>query len=164
MSRARSIPMHARRGWYDTWSRALSAAMFALCIAFTLAILLTLVLVTWYLVSIGFKSIGPSFFTQLPIERGMAGYPGGMLHALVGSGILIGLASLAGIPLGMLAGIYLSEYAPGSFLATPVRFIADVLTGVPSIVVGIVGYELIVVPMGHHSGWAGAAALAFIMI
>jgi phosphate transport system permease protein len=64
----------------------------------------------------------------------------------------------------MLAGIYLAEYSANSVLATPTRFIADVLTGVPSIVVGILGYQLVVVPMGHYSGYAGALALAFIMI
>jgi phosphate transport system permease protein len=66
----------------------------------------------------------------------------------------------------MLAGIYLSEYgqARGVKLAAPVRFLSDVLAGVPSIVVGILGYELVVVPMGHHSGWSGAVALAFIMV
>jgi len=71
-----------------------------------------------------------------------------------------------GIPIGMLAGIYLSEYgqARGVKLAAPVRFLSDVLAGVPSIVVGILGYELVVVPMGHHSGWSGAVALAFIMV
>ncbi len=102
------------------------------------------------------------FFTKLP--TGDVTNPGGMKHAIIGTVILIGLASVVGIPIGMLSGIYLSEYDTGSWLAAPVRFIADVLAGVPSIVVGILGYELLVVPMGHHNGWAGALALAFIMI
>ncbi len=103
-------------------------------------------------------------FTELPIPPGMEGAPGGLKNALVGTGILIALASAVGIPLGMLAGIYLSEYSAGSWLGTPARFIADVLTGVPSIVVGILGYELVVVPMGNFNGYAGACALAFIMM
>ena len=87
-----------------------------------------------------------------------------MANALIGTLILIALASAVGIPIGMLAGIYLAEYSSNSWLGGPVRFISDVLAGVPSIVVGILGYELVVVPMGHYNGYAGAAALAFIMI
>src|SRR5207237_4661664 len=68
------------------------------------------------------------------------------------------------IPLGMLAGVFLAEYGTNSLLTAPVRFTADVLAGVPSIVVGILGYELLVVPLGRFNGWAGALALAFIMI
>ena len=73
----------------------------------------------------------------------MDGAPGGLKNALVGTGILIGLASVVGIPLGMLAGIYLSEYSAGSWLGAPLRFIADVLTGVPSIVVGHLGLRAV---------------------
>src|SRR5437588_8538864 len=94
----------------------------------------------------------------------MDGYPGGLKNGLVGTGILIALASGIGIPVGMLAGIYLSEYSVNSLLATPARFICDVLSGVPSIVVGILGYELVVRPIGHYNGYAGAVALAFIMV
>ena len=78
-----------------------------------------------------------------PLERA---YPGGLRNGIIGTLILIGLASLVGIPVGMLAGVYLAEYSSNSKLAGPVRFIADVLTGVPSIVVGILGYELLVLP------------------
>ncbi len=145
-------------------SRGKSQVMYVVCILFTLVILALLVLVTFYLVSIGAKSLSWAFFTKTPIPNGMPGYPGGMKNGILGTTILIGLASLVGIPLGMLAGIYLAEYNAGSFLATPVRFVADVLSGVPSIVVGILGYELLVVPLGHHNGWSGALALAFIMI
>jgi phosphate transport system permease protein len=145
-------------------ARAQSGLMFAICVVFTAIIIGLLALVTGYLVSIGFKSLHLSLFTQLPIPNGMAGYPGGMLNAVVGTLILIGLASVVGIPIGLLCGIYLSEYGANSWLATPTRFIADVLTGVPSIVVGILGYQLVVVPIGHFNGYAGAMALAFIMI
>jgi phosphate transport system permease protein len=112
----------------------------------------------------GFNYISWDLFTQLPIPPGMDGAPGGLKNSLIGTGILIALASVVGIPLGMLAGIYLSEYSTGTWLGTPVRFVADVLTGVPSIVVGILGYELFVVPMGNFNGYAGACALAFIMV
>lgn len=145
-------------------SRGKSGIMYVVCILFTAIILALLILVTLYLVSIGASSISWSFFTRTPIPLGMPDYPGGMKNGIVGTTILIGLASSVGIPVGMLAGIYLAEYNAGSFLATPTRFIADVLSGVPSIVVGILGYELLVVPLGHHNGWSGALALAFIMV
>ncbi len=138
--------------------------MVGVCIAFTGVILLLLALVLGYLICIGFRSLSWALFSEIPIPHGAAGYPGGMANGLAGTAILIGLASLVGIPVGMLAGVYLAEYSADSWLAGPVRFIADVLTGVPSIVVGILGYELLVVPLGHYNGWAGALALAFIMV
>jgi phosphate transport system permease protein len=140
-----------------------SAFMKLLCILSTLCILAILALVTLYLLVNGAKYLSWDIFTELPIPPGMAGAPGGLKNALVGTGILVALASAIGIPLGVLAGIFLSEYSAGSWLGSPARFIADVLTGVPSIVVGILGYELVVVPMGHFNGYAGAIALAFIM-
>lgn len=135
-----------------------------LCILFAACILVILFLVTAYLLIKGFDHLSWDLFTERPIPPGMEGAPGGLQNALVGSGILIALASAVGIPLGMLAGAYLSEYSVRSWLGAPTRFIADVLTGVPSIVVGILGYELLVVPLGNFNGYAGAAALAFIMI
>jgi len=147
---------------HNTLARYKSNTMYVVCICYTAIILALLVLVTGYLVSIGLKSISWAFFTQVP--SGDVTDPGGMKHAIAGTAFLIGLASLIGIPIGMLCGVYLSEYDTGSWLAAPVRFVSDVLAGVPSIVVGILGYELLVVPLGHYNGWAGAAALAFIMI
>ena len=150
---------------YTQYNRIKSAIMLALCWIFTAAIIGILALVTGYLFSIGYKSVNWAFFSQEPIAYGMTGFPGGMRNGLVGTCILVALASLVGIPIGMLTGIFLSEYGSKSPLSAPVRFICDVLAGVPSIVVGVLGYELVVVPMGHHfSGWAGALALAFIMI
>ena len=147
---------------HNAVDRLKSRIMFGVCVGHTVAILALLGLVTAYLVSIGFKSLSLEFFTQLP--TGEVENPGGMRHAVAGTLILVGLASLVGIPVGMLAGVYLAEYDVGSWIAGPVRFVADVLAGVPSIVVGILGYELLVVPMGHYNGWAGALALAFIMV
>ena len=147
---------------HDRIARVSSGVMYGVCVAFTIGILATLGLITAYLVTIGASSISLEFFTQLPTGRPEA--PGGMKHAVVGTVALVGLASLVGIPLGMLAGVYLAEYDSGSRIAGPVRFIADVLAGVPSIVVGVLGYELLVVPLGHYNGYAGALALAFIMI
>ncbi|MEA2734589.1 MAG: phosphate transport system permease protein, partial [Humisphaera sp.] len=99
-----------------------------------------------------------------PQPYGSARYPGGMLNGLVGTSVLLAVSGVVGIPIGILAGVFLSEYSANSKLAAPVRFVSDVLAGVPSIVVGILGYELLVVPLGGYNGWAGALALAFIMI
>jgi phosphate transport system permease protein len=149
---------------YETYTRTKSRIMLGLCVLFTASIIGVLALVTGYLVSIGYKSIDLDFFTKDPVAIGAEGFPGGMRNGIVGTLILIGLASTVGIPVGMLTGIYLAEYGGGSRMGNAVRFIADVLTGVPSIVVGILGYELLVVPLGRHNGWAGSLALAFIMI
>jgi len=148
---------------YERFTRTTSGVAYGLAIAFTAAIIALLLIVTGYLVYLGGSSMSVALFTQLP--NGYAhGDIGGMKQAIVGTVLLIGMASIAGVPLGVLTGVYLNEYAAGGWLATPVRFLCDVLTGVPSIVVGILGYELLVRPLGHYSGYAGALALAFIMI
>jgi phosphate transport system permease protein len=141
-----------------------SDVMLILCIIFAGLIVALLVLITGYLLSLGVHSINLDFFTKEPIPIGMPGSPGGMKNGIIGTTLLIAMACLVGIPVGMLTGIYLSEYDDNSILNGPVRFISDVLAGVPSIVVGILGYELLVVPLGSYNGYAGAAALAFIMI
>lgn len=165
---------------HNLTAKWISRVMLGVCVAFTVLIVSLLVLVTGYLISIGISSLNLNFFTE--VAGGDAKDPGGMLHAIAGTIILVGLASLVGIPMGMLAGVYLAEYSVRSKLAGPVRFVADVLAGVPSIVVGILGYELLVVPFSTgrifgmsmpwlqnlgiqgYNGWAGALALAFIMI
>jgi phosphate transport system permease protein len=149
---------------HNSFAATKSRIMFGFCVVITGVILMLLVLVIGYLVSIGLQYLSWDFFTRTPVAQGMPGAPGGMKNGLVGTGILIGLASIVGIPVGMLCGVYLAEYDAESWLATPVRFVSDVLAGVPSIVVGILGYELVVRPIGNCNGWAGAFALAFIMI
>ncbi len=157
------------RTFRETRRRVISGAMFTLCAAGAAAIISLLLLVIGYMVWIGVSSLSWGFLTTVP--TGDIANPGGMRHAIDGTIILIALASAAGVPIGVLAGIYLAEYPGESFVTSPLRFIADVLTGVPSIVVGILGYELVVVPVSRmtqnsisFSGYAGAAALAFIMI
>lgn len=149
--------------------RLTSDAMFVVCAACALVIVTLLLLVSGYLVWIGAGAINLAFFRDLP--TGDVANPGGMRHAIEGTIILLALAAAVGVPLGVAAGVYLSEYRHEWLFAGPLRFIADVLTGVPSIVVGILGYELFVVPVARwtsnsvsFSGYAGAAALAFIMI
>ena len=143
-------------------SRTTSRGMYLACAASTLVILALLALITGYLVVKGFGSLSWGLLTRT--ETGDPTDPGGIANGLVGTVVLILLSSAAAVPLGILSGVYLSEYGARSPIAAPVRFVADVLAGVPSIVVGILGYELLVVPLGHYNAWAGAAALAFIMV
>jgi phosphate transport system permease protein len=164
MSASSEQPVQPQRSLYRRFVAIKSNVMMSLCVIATICILSLLALVTVYLLINGFNYLNWSIFTELPIPPGMAGAPGGLKNSLIGTAVLIAMASIVGIPVGVLAGIYLSEYSTGSWLGTPARFIADVLTGVPSIVVGILGYELVVVPMGNFNGYAGAFALAFIMI
>jgi phosphate transport system permease protein len=136
--------------------RMMSHAMFVVCALCAVVIIGLLGLVTSYLVGIGFSSLSWEFFTAVP--TGDVTNPGGMKHAIVGTIILVGLAAVIGVPLGMLAGVYLSEYGTESWIAGPTRFVADVLAGVPSIVVGILGYELLVVPTTEGAAFSSSQA------
>ena len=151
------------RTLHDRAGRFVSDAAVTLSVLFTGVILFLLVCVVGYLLTLGLGGLSFGFFTRLPTGN-TVGDVGGMKHAVLGTLILVGLASVVGIPTGVLTGVFLSEYDTGSRLATPVRFVCDVLAGVPSIVVGILGYELLVRPLGHYNAWAGSAALAFIMV
>jgi phosphate transport system permease protein len=120
-----------------------------------------LVLVFYHLVRYGFSSINWAFFTQLPKPVGESG--GGMVNAILGTFILLGQAALLGVPVGVLGGVYLSEYG-SSRLNWWIRFAADILNGVPSITWGIVVYALLVVPMKGFSALAGGVVLGMMMI
>jgi phosphate transport system permease protein len=128
---------------------------------FTLALLIPLVLIFVHIVRMGFSSISLDFFTQIPKPTGEAG--GGMANGILGSGILVALASALGIPVGVFGAIYLSEYG-GNRIADVIRFSADILSGIPSIITGMVAYTLLVVPMKGFSALAGAFALSLIMV
>jgi phosphate transport system permease protein len=119
------------------------------------------VLILGNLIAKGVSSIDWAFFTRSPVPAGQAG--GGVANAIVGTAIVVGVAALIGVPIGVGAGMYLAEYGSGR-LGFLVRFIADVLNGTPSIVVGIVGWTFIVKPTGHFSALAGSVALAILMI
>lgn len=114
-----------------------------------------------YLVYRGVGSINWAFLTQTPKPVGEAG--GGMANAIVGSGFILALASILGVPLGVGAGIYLAEFGRNR-LGDAIRFTADVLNGVPSIVIGIVAYSLVVLSQRHFSALAGGVALAIMMV
>jgi phosphate transport system permease protein len=129
--------------------------------AATILVLAPLVAIVGYLVDRGIGALNWSFLTQTPKPVGEAG--GGMSNAIVGSAVILLMASLIGVPLGIGTGIYLAEYGRNRF-ALAVRFTADVLNGVPSIVIGIVVYALVVIPQRHFSAFAGGVALGIMMV
>lgn len=135
--------------------------MFGATVVAAFSTLSVLFLLLGYLAWQGASSLSLSFFTHLPAPVGEIG--GGMANAIVGSIKLLVCAALVGTPIGFLGGVYLAEYGRGS-IAASVRFAADVLNGVPSIVLGVTVYGLIVLPAGHFSTLAGGVALGLIMI
>ena len=133
-----------------------------LAVVATIVVIVPLVAILFYLIYKGASSLNLAFFTQIPAPVGESG--GGMANSIVGSGIILTLASLMGIPIGIAAGVYLAEFGRGRMLANAVRFTADVLNGVPSIVMGISIYSLIVMRQKHFSALAGGIALAIMMV
>ncbi len=128
----------------------------------TLLVVAPLVAIFCYLLYKGASSLNYAFFTQIPKPVGETG--GGMANAIFGSGELLAIGSLLGVPIGIASGIFLAEFGRGSLLANAVRFTADVLNGVPSIVMGISVYALIVLPQKHFSALSGGIALGIMMI
>jgi phosphate transport system permease protein len=145
---------HQRRKWVDRW-------MSGLLLLAAFAALVPLFSVLGYVVWNGAGYLNWDFFSKLPKPVGETG--GGMANALAGTCTLVATASLIGVPWGVAAGVFLSEYGDGK-LGTIVRFATDMLASVPSIVIGLFVYALIVVPMGGFSAMAGGVALAIIMI
>lgn len=133
-----------------------------LAVGSTVLVIAPLVAIFIDLVYKGASSLNLDFFIKLPMPPGMNG--GGMANAIVGSAVLLGLASALGVPVGIAAGIYLAEYGRGTKLSNVVRFTADVLNGVPSIVMGIAVYALVVAPEGGFSALAGGVALGIMMV
>jgi len=127
----------------------------------SLVVVSTLIAIFAYLVLKGAGALNWSFITQTPKPVGEVG--GGMANALIGSVIILGIASIFGVPLGIGAGVYLAEYGRNR-LGKLIRFTSDVLNGVPSIVIGLVAYGLVVIPQGHFSAFAGGVALAIMMV
>jgi phosphate transport system permease protein len=164
---ANGQPLPERGPLPDRRSRArgIDRIMTGVLIGCTACTVGPLVFILSYLLYKGFSSLDWAFFTQLPLDT-----PGGIANALYGSGLMVGLATLAAIPVGVFAAIYLAEYRNGR-LAHAVRFIGELLGGVPSIVIGIFGYSMVVVPLSSMTdhrvtfcAWAGAFALAVMMI
>ena len=141
--------------------RALSNLVVGLCGLAVVLALIPLALIFIYVLKQGFSSLNWDFFTKMPKPVGEPG--GGMANAMLGALFLIALASVVAIPVGIIAGVYLTEYK-GARFASLVRFTADVLNGVPSIVIGIFAYGLAVLPVHRFSALAGGLALGFLML
>jgi phosphate transport system permease protein len=133
-----------------------------LAVLSTILVITPLVVIFGYLVYKGASSLNLAFFTNVPKPVGETG--GGMANAIIGSAVLLGIGSAIGVPIGIAAGIFHAEFGQGGKLANIVRFTADVLNGVPSIVMGIAVYSLIVLPQKHFSVFAGGVALGIMMI
>ncbi len=144
-----------------TWRKLVNNVMLlstGVCAALSVSVLF---LILGYLIYNGGKSLDWNFFTKLPLSPGELG--GGMANAILGSLQIVALAGVIGIPIGFLAGIYLSEFEE-KYFASIVRYMADLLNGVPSIVVGILAWTIVVVPMRQFSAFAGSLALSVMLI
>jgi phosphate transport system permease protein len=144
-----------------TWRRLVSTLFVLACGMSVLIALVPLAMILFFVVGQGVQALNVEFFTAMPKPVGEPG--GGMLNAFVGTLILMGLAALLAIPVGVVSGVYMSEYA-GTRIATMVRFAADTLNGVPSIVIGIFAYGIAVLPFRQFSALAGGLALGVMMI
>ncbi len=141
--------------------RILSTVFVAFCAASVAVALIPLGLVLFYVAKQGFQALSLSFFTHMPVPMGESG--GGMANAIVGTLIVSGLAALMAVPIGIISGIYVAEYA-GRRFAAMVRLAADMLNGVPSIVIGLFAYMVAVLPFHRFSALAGGFALGVMMI
>jgi phosphate transport system permease protein len=146
---------------HTRWRKFVNVVMLSLTGVCALVAVFTLFFILGYLVWNGGRSLNWAFFTKLPVPLGETG--GGMANAIVGSGKLLLLASLLGIPIGLLGGVYLAEFGGRTF-SFFVRYTTDLLNGVPSIVMGIFAYTIIVIPMKHFSTFAGGLALGVMTI
>ena len=151
------LPSHNRHTWRVIKSGAASAIAFVSAVI----VIAPLGFVFFYLIEKGASSVSWSFFTELPKPVGVVG--GGMANAIVGSGELLALAALIGVPVGVFGGVYLAEYGSARGNAM-LRFVADVLNGVPSILWGVVVYGLVVLRFKSFSAYAGGLALGLLMI
>ena len=168
MTQAETGTVTAPPVWVDRTPRSVhrlravtNLVVIGACVLAACLVVLPLVLIMGYLLANGVAGLNLAFFMHMPKPVGEAG--GGMANAIVGTLLVVGTAALMALPLGIAAGVYLAEYGRGRF-STLVRYTTDVLSGVPSIVVGVVAYGLVVVPMGRFSGLAGSVALAILML
>jgi len=146
------------RNW---WRRAMSHVVVLLCGSAVLLALVPLALILFYVITQGLSAVTWSFFTRVPGQVGETN--GGMANGIVGSLIVTGLGAVFAIPIGVTAGVYAAEYR-GTRLAGAIRFAADTLNGVPSIVIGVFAYGVAVLPFHHFSALAGGFALGVMML
>ena len=145
----------------NTRRRIFSQIAVMLCALSVILALIPLALILFFVASRGVQSLNWDFFTKLPVPVGESG--GGMANAIFGTHMLTGIAALGAVPVGIICGVYLSEYA-GTRLASAARFAADTLNGVPSIVIGVFVYAIVVLQMRQFSMFAGSVALGVMMI
>jgi phosphate transport system permease protein len=140
-------------------------ANFSIKVISTLSALLGIAILAWILYEVikrGSAALNWSFFFHLPTPPNIEG--GGLANAILGTSMITLLATLAGVPIGLLAGVYLAEFGQNTRLGSVVRFTSNVMMGIPSIIVGLFVYTLLVLPWHHFSGYAGAVSLAIIML
>ncbi len=147
--------------WQYYRRKIVGATMLTLCYLSAVVAIIPLILIFFYTIDRGVRYLNLDFFIQMPKPVGESG--GGMANAIVGTLVLVSTGSAIGLPIGVLTGIYLAEFGNNKF-AFFVRFMTDVLSGVPSIIAGVVAYGLVVVPMKHFSALAGGVAMAILMI
>ena len=147
--------------WQYYRRKIVGGTMLSLCYLSAVVALIPLILIFFYTINRGVSYLNLDFFIQMPKPVGESG--GGMANAIVGTLVLVSTGSAIGLPIGVLTGIYLAEFGNNKF-GYFVRFMTDVLSGVPSIVAGVVAYGLVVVPMKHFSALAGGVAMAILMI
>ena len=145
----------------NAWRRLMSHVVVGLCLAAVLISLVPLALILFYVLKQGISSISWTFFTRMPVPPGETG--GGMANGIVGSLMVTGLGAIFAIPIGVTAGVYAAEYR-GTRLSNAIRFAADTLNGVPSIVIGVFAYAVAVLPFKQFSALAGGFALGVMMI
>lgn len=145
----------------NAWRRIMSHVVVGLCFAAVLISLVPLALILFYVLNQGISSISWAFFTRMPVPPGETG--GGMANGIVGSLMVTGLGAIFAIPIGVTAGVYAAEYR-GTRLANAIRFAADTLNGVPSIVIGVFAYGVAVLPFHHFSALAGGFSLGVMML
>src|SRR5271169_4954987 len=146
---------------HTAWRKVASSAFECFCVGSVLVALVPLAFILFFVVREGIQALNLDFFTHMPRPVGELG--GGMANAIVGTLIITGLGALFAIPIGIMSGVYMSEYA-GTRLASTIRFAADTLNGVPSIVIGVFVYAIVVLPVKQFSALAGGVALGIMMI
>jgi phosphate transport system permease protein len=151
MASASSLPLQRLRGAAGIFATAFCAG----------GVAIVLLLILGYVIREGIGAVSLAFFTQLPHPVGVPG--GGVSNGIVGSAIIVGIATAAAIPIGTLTGVYLT-YFGRSWIAETVRFLSDVLSGIPSIAIGLFAYTLLVAPLGHFSAFSASFAFAILML
>src|SRR5690348_5402786 len=146
---------------YKQYRAAKNWIMIMLCVLSAALVLVPLGYILTYTVAHGISAINLDFFTQLPKPVGETG--GGIANALVGTLVMLLLSGVIAIPIGIIVGVYLSEFGNNKFVYT-IRFLTDVMNGLPSIIIGVFAYTLVVIPMKRFSAIAGAVALSILML